>query len=143
MSTQVKAWFLDFGADQFGAIATHELIELIEQPKFFHVPAAPSYCRDTLIWEEKILPVAYFNTATSTQAHQIAIVAAQLAPYEPLRYGAFILYSSPSEIAVEDAMACSLPKEHKLLNTLAISCFSHQGKPVPIIDISRIFFIPQ
>ncbi len=38
-----------------------------------------------------------------------------------------------------DAMACELPADHDLWPRLALSCFVHEGRPVPILDTERLF----
>jgi hypothetical protein len=73
-----------------------------------------------------------------------AIVAFQEFPGAETRHGALILSAPPVRIRVNDSQACDLPDCLSDWRNLAIACFEQAGHgPVPILDLGKVFSLPQ
>ena len=59
--------------------------------------------------------------------------------HDELKFGAIALNKLPMNIHVSDAELCSLPEDSPLWPDITLSCISHEGKTVPIIDPERLF----
>ncbi len=138
----MNAWLLDFGGSCQAAVGARELVHLVDEPTTFAVPCTPEYCRRVVSWQEHLLPVMDIQArfgAASGKAPFLAVVGYQQQRGAYPQFGALMLASSPRQLAVTDAQACPLPDDNSAWKELAISCFDHQGVPVPVLDLRRIF----
>lgn len=134
MAERVRAWLLEVGLDCRIAIGEHELIEVLPEITL-DLP------HGMLTWRDLEIPVVNLAALAGTETtHQgTAVVAAyQTEPGMALRHGALCLGRLPIPVQVDDSMACELP-DAPHWRALAISCFSYEDAPVPIIDVSRVF----
>jgi chemotaxis signal transduction protein len=138
----MNAWLLDFGDACKAAVGTRELLHLVDAPVTFTVPRTPDYCRRVVLWQERLLPVmdiaARFGALPRT-APFLAVIGYQQQRGEYPQFGALMLSSPPMQLAVSNNQACSLPDESSAWRELAVSCFEHQGSPVPILNLCRLF----
>ena len=67
----------------------------------------------------------------------ISVLAYQEAPLAPLEHVAVWVSSAPQRTAVSDVQSCQLPEtlRHPGLKPLALACFLHQDRPVPVLDV--------
>lgn len=137
-----NAWLLDFGNGVYGAVATRVLLHLLHNAKVFAVPCTPPYCRQAVLWQDRLLPVMDMaaRLGGAPQQPDLLAVACYLDPVEGLpRFGALALSAAPVPIIVSDSAACDLPEQPAGWKGLAASCFEHQRQPVPILHLGRIF----
>lgn len=140
--SRMNAWLLDFGNACRAAVGVRELMHLVDAPVTFAVPLAPGYCRRVVLWQERLLPVMDIAARVGAQpcnASFLAVIGYQQQRGEYPQFGALMLSSPPRQLAVSDEQTCSLPDESSAWQELAISCFEHQGAPVPVLNLSRIF----
>lgn len=138
----MNAWLLDFGGDCRAAVGTRELLHLVDAPFTFAVPRAPGYCRQIVMWQERLLPVMDIAArvgSVSRQAPFLAVIGYQRQRGEYPQFGALMLSSPPMQLEVSDEQSCPLPDEEGAWRELSISCFEHQGAPVPVLNLCRIF----
>lgn len=139
---RMNAWLLDFGGSCQAAVGLRELLHLVDTPSSFAVPCTPAYCRRVVLWQERLLPVmdiAVRLGAASAATSFLGVVGYQRQRGEHPQFGALALASPPRQLAVTDDQACRLPEENSAWRGLAISCFEHQGVPVPVLNLNRIF----
>jgi len=142
--SRMNAWLLDFGGDCRAAVGTRELLHLVDAPVTFAVPRSPEYCRRVVMWQERLLPVMDIATrvgSVSRQAPFLAVIGYQQQRGEYPHFGALMLSSPPRQLEVSDEQACRLPDKDGAWRELSISCFEHQGSPVPVLNLCRIFSI--
>lgn len=138
----MNAWLLDFGDACQAAVGTRELLHLVDAPSTFAVPCTPGYCRRVVMWQERLLPVMDMAARVGAEpcnAPFLAVVGYQQQRGEYPQFGALMLNTPPRKLDVSDESACRLPESNGAWRELAISCFEHQGVPVPILDLRRIF----
>ena len=139
---RMNAWLLDFGGSCQAAVGLRELQHLVDTPASFAVPCTPAYCRRVVLWQERLLPVmdiAVRLGGTSSATSFLGVVGYQRQRGEHPQFGALALASPPRQLAVTDDQACGLPEEGGAWRELAISCFEHQGMPIPVLNLNRIF----
>jgi hypothetical protein len=140
--SRLNAWLLDFGGACQAAVGTRELLHLVDAPVTFAVPRTPGYCRRVVLWQERLLPVMDIAARLGTPpcpAPYLAVIGYQRQRGEYPQFGALMLSTPPRQLAVGDEQACRLPDESSAWRELSISCFEHQGVPVPVLDLCRIF----
>ncbi len=139
---RTNAWLLDFGGSCRAAVGTRELLHLVDTPATFPVPCTPDYCCRVVFWQERLLPVMDIAArlgAAPRSAPFLAVVGYQHRRGESPQFGALTLASPPQQLAVSDEQACALPAQGGAWRELAVSCFEHQGVPIPVLNLSRIF----
>ena len=146
-TTNAVARLVEYSRGKFVALPPHTTLEVIEQPRLATVPGAAYYTRGLLAWQGKYIPVVDLETLLRAypQPHAAAapryalVVAYQTAPGAPVEHGAIALNELPDTATVDDAAACDLPKDSDLWDAIALSCFSIEGKAVPIVDTGALF----
>jgi hypothetical protein len=148
MSSFADAWLLEFDGGHWAAVATKELQEVLVAPRLTRDPSAPVYCRHTIDWRGVRLPVMDLAAVFGAQANALpprwlTVAAYRNADDTAPRFGALQLARPPVAIRVTDDMACPLPEtslpEYLAWSYLALSCFRHAGRAVPILDIGLLF----
>lgn len=140
--SRMNAWLLDFGDSCRAAVGTRELLHLVDAPATFDVPCTPDYCRSVVYWQERLLPVMDIAArlgAAPQRAPFLAVIGYQQQRGEYPQFGALKLASPPQQLAVSDEQACPLPAQIGAWQELAISCFEHQGAPIPVLNLKYIF----
>ncbi len=145
MAEHAGAWLLTLDNNgAYAAVGERELVHLIEEPMLLTVPTCPYYCQQVLVWNHQPLPVMNLAAWLTGQVTPIdwrlaGIIAYQYQPGADPDYGVFLLTDIPTRVSVSSENACDLPKEPERWADLAISCFQHADKPVPILDLTHIF----
>lgn len=140
--SQANAWLLNFGDSCRAAVGTRELLHLVDAPETFVVPCAPDYCNRVVLWQERLLPVMDMAArlgAASSHAPFLAVVAYQKARGEYPQFAALMLATPPQQLQVSDEQACPLPVQGNAWQELTISCFEHQGEPIPVLNLNLLF----
>ncbi|NIR59400.1 MAG: chemotaxis protein CheW [Gammaproteobacteria bacterium] len=139
---------MDAGAGWHVAAGAHRVVEYLLSPEIVRLPLTPAHCPGVLIWREKMVPVTDLaallgGDEREAQARRHAVVLAyQMAPGQPLRYGAVLVDGAPYEVYVADDMACALPEGSEVVRHVACSCFTHDDRVIPILDVARLFDRP-
>lgn len=141
---EASAWLVHFGGGESAVIGERELLHLVPQPSLLAVPRTPAHCCRVMEWQNRLLPVwdvlEWLNPcAGGRDARLAAVVGYQLRRKEMPRFGAIMLEEPPSRVKVSDAQACELPAGRPGLRDIAISCFLHERRPVPVLDLPRMF----
>lgn len=145
MSVQdVPAWLLRAAGSVRFAVATHEMAGYEIEPRFRPVPLAREHCRHLALWHATLVPV--FDLARLLTQDAVAsqgalgIVAYQPRAREPLQHLGIWLEAAPAKITVSDSQACELPVTwgEARFHSLALACFSQDGRPVPILDLNAL-----
>jgi len=140
-----RAWLLDFGRGLQAAVGHHEMWQVLISPVLFEIPCTPTYCSQVLIFQNSILPVLDMSSLLEGQktipvtTPVVGIAIYQEDPSHPIRYACLHLTTTPQSIYVDDDQACDLPPHQPYWEPLAISCFSHKGRIIPIIDLAYLF----
>jgi hypothetical protein len=141
-----SAWILDFGARRRVAVGSREQIHLLTSPLAHELPAAPPACRHLLFWNGRVVPVLDLGLAISGVPSEggrqlLGIYAyARGAQHD---VGAIWLAVPPRLVRVDDSMACALPVEWQRRSGYVLSCIKLDGQPVPILDLTAWFDLPQ
>jgi len=143
---RVPARLLEFDRNRHVALAVHATLEIIEQPEIVGVPGAAYYMLGMMRWQER--HIAVLDLCTLLNAHPKAgaarlryalVVAYQTAPRLPLEYAAIAVVGLPQMMHIADESQCPLPTDSDLWPLIAVSCFEHRGRQVPIVDTGRLF----
>jgi len=146
VAARAPARLIEFDRGRHVALPVHTTIEVIERPEITGVPGAPYYMAGMLRWQER--QIALLDLCTLLNAHPKAgaaparhalVVAYQTAAYQPIRYAAIATTRLPQTLQVGDASQCALPPDSDLWPLIALSCFEHEGRRVPILDTGRLF----
>ena len=142
----VPAQLLPYQRDRHIALPVHTTIELLDQFHVVAVPGAAYYCNGLTKWQGQWLPVLdlhaqlhAYRMEHAPKTRYLLVVAYQMAPREPLCHGALALPFVPTMVKVRDAQSCALPEDSDLWPLIALSCFEHEGRPVPVVDTGRLF----
>ena len=143
------ACVLEYAADSFIALPVHAGVELVESPRLVPVPGMAHFCQGLVAWQGRQLPLidlqAYLggvDAPAATPFVHVLIVAYQVAPGLPIDYGAFCAPSLIRMVEVLDSDQCPLPVGQARWDNIAISCFLHRGRAIPVLEPSRIFTSP-
>lgn len=144
--SQATAWLLELGQDRRAAVGERELLHLLPQPQLLAVPLAPAYCARVLPWQDGLLPVWDVSAwaggeAAAVDTELVAVVGYQRRAGQAPFFGALVLTEPPARVLVDDAQACDLPADFPWQD-IASACFSHEERPVPILDLRRMFAAP-
>lgn len=129
------------------ALPPHCTVEVVENPHIVPVPASAPYALGLMAWQGDWLPLIDLagilpgpaTTQAGTLPHYALVVSYQPAPQQPALHGALALRVLPEFTAVTDAQQCAYPDAHPRWAELSLSCFLHDGQPVPILDSNRLF----
>lgn len=146
---QVAARLIEYAPGRHLALPPHTTYALLEHPAVVGVPGAAHYAYGLLAWQDTRLPLLDLNallhagsSAVRTAIPRYALVVAyQRVARGPLAFGAIGLNALPQTIEVGDTAQCELPGDSALWPQLALSCFEHEGKAIPIIDTTRLLSV--
>lgn len=143
--TMTEAWLLECGNSLALAVGDHEMAEYVQPQQTWTVPGAPDYCASIMVWQNNIVPIMDISALESgamrhgEQSH-VCILHYQEAPGQPLQHLAVRVSRAPQKVKVDDRQACEFPAslESGKLGEVTLTCFSHDGLPVLIVDIARL-----
>lgn len=146
--TLSRAWVLDFDSGVQAAVGEREMIHLLQAPEIFEIPQAPYYCRHTLIWQGRILPLLDLGAWTAGQSLRRAHTIAGIVRYweqstQSISYAALSLSRIPRRVWISDDDACELDEQAGQWQSLVSSCVTISGRPVPILDLPVVFSVGQ
>jgi chemotaxis signal transduction protein len=138
------AWLLRAAGDVTLAVAQHEMIEYLTEARVQRVPLANAHCEHLAVWRDKLVPVLDFARlfigGNGAVRRALSIVAYQPRAQQPLAYLGIWTDTAPSRITVSDDQACELPPDwcEERLQNLALSCFAHEERTVPILNLANL-----
>lgn len=140
------ARLLEYRHGRHIALPVHASREVLERPQVVAVPGTAYYCAGMTKWQGQWLPVLdlqvllnAYRAEHAAPTRYLLVVAYQSASFQPLRHGVIALPVLPTTIEVADDALCPLPADSDLWPLLALSCFEHDGQPVPVLDAARLF----
>ena len=139
-----RAWVLDFDSGVQAAVGEREMIHLLQAPEIFEIPQTPHYCRYTLIWQRRILPLLDLGAWAAGQSLRRAHTIAGVVRYwehrtQQVQYAALSLSKIPARAWVSDDDACEVSAQTRHWQSLVSSCVTVSGRPVPILDLPVVF----
>jgi len=142
--SKAAAWLLKINETIYVAVSRMELVHIISNPVITPLPRAPAYCRNVLIWNDNVLPVADISQLLdgddNTPYNQTVAVISYRDNNNAVQYGGIMLADSPELEHVNNDQLCQLSDDTMNLHAICLSCFnSEKGFHVPIIDMSRLF----
>lgn len=144
MSTSA-AWLLECGDSLSLAVGDHEMLELVQSEHCHRVPGTPEHCSEVLAWQDGIVPVMdirmlHHSDCDERSSSYLCLLNYQPAAEMPLQQLALRVDRAPERIQVDDAQLCEFPRECDAspLKTVTLSCFTHNAKPVLILDIAGL-----
>lgn len=141
---EATAWIVNLDGGWRAAVGEREMMHLVETPVLEDIPQTPVHCRQVLLWEGELMPVidlsAWLTGQPAEGAHaSVGIVGWQTQTDAAPQYGALLLSGAPQKTRVVDEQLCKLPEQPSGWESIAISCFSHDGQPIPILDVAYLF----
>lgn len=141
--SESNAWLLHFNNKDSIAIGEQELLHILTEPDLLTIPKSKKYCQNLALWQDQILPVTnisgYVNTGESRISSIVGIIAYKDTDSNELKYSAIDLTSIPKKIKVDDNQQCQLPDTLMHWKNYTISCFEHNNKAIPIINLALFF----
>lgn len=144
MNSGAAAWIMQFGTDLRAAVGQMELMHIIDNPEYITIPKAPDYCKQVIMWNDKIIPVidlsAWFFPNATEKKVIVAITVYKDVRQDELKYGGIGLTEVPRMEQVMNRQVTSLPNNHDIWSKISVSCFiSSDDSHVPILDVSTLF----
>lgn len=143
-----NAWMMPLRGDLRAAVGELELVHVLpDPPELFTVLKAPRHCRQVFLWEGHVLPVFDLSRLLGADPHEgenahIGVFRYRPGPGQALRYGGLLIHGAPRQVLVNDSQACELPSGHDAWRRVANACFDYGGRPVPVLNLPRIFDHP-
>ena len=142
---QAQALLLEYRRGHHVALPPHTVQDHLALTDLIATPDAPYYCMGNVVWQGETLPLwdlhallrAYADVPAPTPSH-VLVIAYQAAPGAPLQHHALCATAELADIMVSDDMQCPLPDDSDLWPLIAISCFMHEGRAVPVLDPARL-----
>ena len=140
------ARLLEYAPGKRLALPIHTTLEIVEDPEFYPVPGIAAHGLGLLNWQENwiaAVDLAMLLDGTPTpgadRPKYVLVLAFQRVPGTPLEYAAVALPELPETVFVSDEFFCDLPTDNPLWPEISLSCFSHLGAAVPIVDTGKLF----
>jgi chemotaxis signal transduction protein len=139
-----NAWLIDFGDEYRAAIGERELFHLVYEPQLFQVPHCPAHCDRVIVWEGRVLPVwnlrKWLRPDADTPATRlVAVIGYRPDDRDDTEFGAVEIAAPPQRIVACDDDACALPADSPAWVRISTSCFAHNRKQVPALNLTSMF----
>lgn len=144
----VVARLVEFSPGRLVAFPPHTTLEIVENPQAVAVPGMSAHGFGLLAWQGDWIALIDLETLvgnpdlglSSRKSPRYALVLAyQRRPGSPVEHGAIGMNALPESVTVRDKATCELANDSDAWPLIAISCFRHEGKTVPIVDTGRLF----
>jgi chemotaxis signal transduction protein len=144
-----NAWMVPLRGNHRVAVGELELVHILpDRPELFPVLKAPRHCRQVFLWEGLVVPVFDLSLwlgeegADDSEDAHLGVFRYRPSGGQSLRYGSLIIEGAPRQVLVNDSQACGLPDGRESWHQVADACFDYGGRPVPILNLPRIFGQP-
>lgn len=135
-----NAWLIEYAKNEFVAIATHAMQEIIISPDLVEIPLSPSYCRYACRWKDKLIPVCNLSALTfgkTLASNQILVV--KYWHDDQAFFAAIDLLKPPVFIQVYDSSFCEQTENIKLMHHIVLSAFTYNQHAVAILNLQALF----
>ncbi len=135
---------LAIDCDNKVVVGEFELVYIVNQAEYIHVPQTPEYCKQVIIWNDKIVPVVDLSSWFSLNDQYDDCKAIAILTYEgeqgDLQYGGLKLIDISILESVTNEQFCHLSKQQRKMETISLSSYiSKNGEVVPILNIPSVF----
>ena len=143
-----NAWMVPLRGDHRVAVGELELVHVLpDPPELFPVLKAPRHCRQVFLWEGLVVPVFDLSLMLGEEPYDSDNAHLGVFRYRPeggqaLHYGSLVIEGAPRQVLVNDSQACDLPDGQDSWRRVASSCFDYGGRPVPVLNLPRLFGQP-
>ena len=140
-----NAWMVPLRGEHRAAVGELELVHVLpDAPELFTVLKAPAHCRQVFLWEGRVLPVFDLSRwlgeePDGGESAHLAVFRYRREAGGALRYGSLVIQGAPRQVLVNDSQACKLPADTPAWREVANACFDYGGRPVPVLNLPRIF----
>lgn len=139
------AWLLECGESLSIAVADHEMLELLNAERCKPLAESPAFCAQAIQRHGETVPVMDLEALCGAAARDrdssyLCLLNYQESPGKPLRQVTIRVDRAPERIRVDDAQVSEFPSDYEqdLLRSITLSCFTHQARPVLILDIPSL-----
>lgn len=146
LALRVPARIIEYQPQKYAALPVHTTMALVERPELVVVPGAYEFGLGMLKWQDRWISVIDLGallhgvpSVDSGARPHVMVLAYQTAPNQALQYAGIATTSLPVTVSVADEQQALLPEDSPLWPVIAISCFTHEGRAIPILDTSRLF----
>ncbi|HSS66840.1 MAG TPA: hypothetical protein VLS27_20615 [Gammaproteobacteria bacterium] len=144
MSTAV-AWIVPLPGNERVSVGALEFVHVLpEMPARSAIADGPVFMSEAISWEGGIIPV--FDAGKFSQGIEktsdtvyYGVVRYKPTASGPQQFGALKMTAIPQRVTIDDQMACDLPESHCHWRPFSISCFTLDRRPVPVLDLARLF----
>lgn len=139
------AWVISLPGDVRVAVGTMEFVHILpDSPGRMRLTEAPPFLNEAISWDHGMVPVfdaGKFSEGIEKTADSVyfGIVRYRPQPSNPQRFGALKMSGIPKRFPVDDERACDLPESLGRWRQFSVSCFTLDGRPVPVLDLAKIF----
>ena len=149
-----NAWVIPLRGDHRAAVGELELVHVLaDPPELFTVLKSPPHCRQVFLWEGRVVPVfdlpqwlgeepGHCGDGGDGDNGHLGVFRYRPGRGEALRYGSLVIAGAPRQVPVNDNQACELPGDQARWRRVADACFDHGGRPVPVLNLPRLFGYP-
>ena len=143
-----NAWMVTLRGDRRAAVGERELVHVLpDPPELFPVLKAPRHCRQVFLWQGLVVPVFDLSQwlgdgPDDTDNGYLGVFRYRPNPGEALHYGSLVIEGAPRQVLVNDNQACDPPDGREPWHQVAHACFDYAGRPVPILNLARLFGCP-
>lgn len=139
------AWIMTLNGNIPTAVGAHEFAHVLpDAPARTRVPGSPVFMNEAVNWDDEVVPV--FDAARFAGveeepgvAHYYGIVRYRSSASMPPKFGAVKMRGLPQRVEVDDESACDLPEALAGWRPFTVSCFHHEGRQVPVLDLAALF----
>ena len=142
--TNAVAWILPLPGNAWIALGNLELVHVLPDVPARSAIDGPVFMNEAVSWGGGTIPVfdaGKFSRGIEKISDTVyyGVVRYRPAPSSPQQFGALKMAAIPQRVAVDDQMACDLPESHHHWRPFSVSCFTLDGRPVPVLDLARLF----
>ena len=143
-----KAWMLPLRGNHRAAVGALELVHVLpDSPELFPILEAPRHCRQVFLWQGIVLPVFDLSLWLGEDPNDsdngyLGVFRYRPGPDQALCYGSLVIAGAPRQVLVNDKQSCDLPDGQESWRRVANACFDYGGRPVPVLNLPRIFGHP-
>lgn len=142
------AYVLEFNKRQYAAFSPYVSQEFITCPAVLPVPDMAHYAFGLIEWRNQFIPLVSLASLINAQSRlpdvppeHCLVLAYRDEKTNGVLYGAVTAVNVPESLYVTNDEFCGLANDSylEIWQKLSISCFSHKGRAVPVVDTDKLF----